>query len=61
MAHRNEFHEAMFQLKAFALSKEDANMAEVTAELANQENIYQTVVTISSRMQSMVNLFESLG
>ena len=53
--------ESNVQLKALLSSKEDANMAEVTAELANQENIYQTVVTISSRTQSMVNLFESLG
>lgn len=49
------------EIKALLAQKEEANMAEVTAELANQENIYQTVVTISSRTQSMVSLFESLG
>ncbi len=49
------------ELKALLAKKEEANIAEVTAELANQETIYQTVVTISSRTQSMVNLFESLG
>jgi flagellar hook-associated protein 3 FlgL len=49
------------EITALLAQKEEANMAEVTAELANQENIYQTVVTISSRTQSMVNLFESLG
>jgi len=49
------------EIKALLSQKEEANMAEVTAELANQENVYQTVVTISSRTMSMVNLFESLG
>jgi flagellar hook-associated protein 3 FlgL len=53
--------ESNVELKALLSQKENANMAEVTAELASQENIYQTVVTISSRTQSMVNLFESLG
>jgi len=52
--------ESNVELKALLSQKEDANMAEVTSQLANQENIYQTVVTISSRTQSMVNLFESL-
>ncbi|NLF50451.1 MAG: hypothetical protein GX577_04885, partial [Leptolinea sp.] len=46
---------------ALIAQKDEANIAEITAELANQENIYQTVVMISSRTQSMVNLFESLG
>ncbi len=49
------------EIKALISQKAEANMAEITAELTNQENIYQTVVTISSRTQSMVNLFESLG
>jgi len=49
------------EIKALLSQKEEANMAEVTAELKSQENIYQTVVTISSRTQSMVNLFGSLG
>lgn len=48
------------EIKALISQKDEANIAEITAELANQENIYQTVVTISSRTQSMVNLFESL-
>jgi flagellar hook-associated protein 3 FlgL len=58
---QDRISESNVELKALLSQKEDANMAEVTAELANQENIYQTVVTISSRTQSMVNLFESLG
>lgn len=49
------------EIKALIAQKDEANIAEITAELANQENIYQTVVMISSRTQSMVNLFESLG
>lgn len=49
------------ELKALLSKKDEANIAEVTAELTNQETIYQTVVTISSRTQSMVNLFETLS
>lgn len=58
---QDRISESNVELKALLSQKEDANMAEVTAELTNQENIYQTVVTISSRTQSMVNLFEKLG
>jgi flagellar hook-associated protein 3 FlgL len=58
---QDRISESNVELKALLSQKEDANMAEVTAELANQENIYQTVVTISSRTQSMVSLFEKLG
>jgi flagellar hook-associated protein 3 FlgL len=49
------------EIKALLSQKAEANMAEITAELKSQENIYQTVVTISSRTQSMVNLFSSLS
>jgi flagellar hook-associated protein 3 FlgL len=49
------------EIKALISQKDEANIAEVTAELTNQENVYQTVVTISSRTQSMVNLFASLS
>jgi flagellar hook-associated protein 3 FlgL len=48
------------EIKALLSQKEEVDMAEVAAQLTSQENIYQTVVTISSRMSSMVNLFESL-
>jgi flagellin-like hook-associated protein FlgL len=48
------------EIKALLSQKEEVNMAEVSALLKNQENIYQTVVTIASRTQSMMNLFESL-
>jgi len=48
------------EIKSLLSQKEEVNMAEVSALLKNQENIYQTVVTISSRTQSMMNLFESL-
>jgi flagellar hook-associated protein 3 FlgL len=58
---QDRISESNVELKALLSQKEDANMAEVTAELTNQENIYQTVVTISSRTQSMVSLFEKLG
>ncbi|GAP22502.1 hypothetical protein [Leptolinea tardivitalis] len=60
-AAQDRISESNKEIKALISQKEEANMAEVTAELANQENIYQTVITISSRTQSMVNLFESLG
>jgi flagellar hook-associated protein 3 FlgL len=48
------------EIKALLSQKEEVNMAEVSALLKNQQNIYETVVTISSRMASMMNLFESL-
>jgi flagellar hook-associated protein 3 FlgL len=48
------------EIKSLLSQKEEVNMAEVSALLKNQENVYQTVVTISSRTQSMMNLFESL-
>jgi len=48
------------EFAALLSQKEEVNMAEVSALLKNQENVYQTVVTIASRTQSMVNLFESL-
>lgn len=48
------------EIKALLSQKEEVNMAEVSALLKSQENVYQTVVTIASRTQSMMNLFESL-
>ncbi|MEI8132442.1 MAG: hypothetical protein WCG34_08410, partial [Leptolinea sp.] len=48
------------EIKALLSQKEEVNMAEVMALLKNQENVYQTVVTIASRTQSMMNLFQSL-
>jgi flagellin-like hook-associated protein FlgL len=48
------------EFKALLSQKEEVNMAEVSALLKNQQNIYETVVTISARMSSMMNLFESL-
>lgn len=48
------------EIRSLLSQKEEVNMAEVTAMLKNQENIYQTVVSIASRTQSMTNLFESL-
>jgi flagellar hook-associated protein 3 FlgL len=48
------------EIKALLSQKEEVNMAEVSALLKSQQSIYETVVTISSRMSSMMNLFESL-
>jgi len=48
------------EIKALLSQKEEVNMAEVMALLKNQENVYQTVVTIASRTQSMMNLFDTL-
>jgi flagellin-like hook-associated protein FlgL len=59
-AARERIEKSNIEFKALLSQKEEINMAEIVALLRNQENIYETVVSIASRTQSMMNLFESL-
>ncbi|HVP21239.1 MAG TPA: flagellar hook-associated protein FlgL [Anaerolineaceae bacterium] len=51
---------AQTQIKALLSKKEDANMAEAISNLNSQQTIYQTVIEVSSRAISSLNLFDSL-
>jgi len=51
---------AQTEIKALLSKKEDANMAEAISNLTSQQTIYQTVIEVSSRAISALNLFEAL-
>jgi len=46
------------EIKSLLSYKEDANMAEAISNLTSQENIYKTVIEVSSRAISALNLFQ---
>jgi flagellar hook-associated protein 3 FlgL len=46
------------EIKSLLSKKEDANMAEAISNLKGQETIYQTVIEVSSRAISALNLFQ---
>ncbi len=49
------------ELKSLLSQKEDVNMTEAISLLRQQETVYQTVLEVSSRAISALNLFDVLG
>jgi flagellar hook-associated protein 3 FlgL len=49
------------EIKSLLSKKEDANMAEVIANLRHQETVYETVLEVSNRAISSLSLFDLLS
>ena len=56
----NFLESVKLETKSLLSEKEDANMAEGIALLANQQTTYEAVLEVSKRMFSALNLFDYL-
>ena len=48
------------ELKGLLSQKEDINIAEAASMMRNQETVYQAVISVSARMNNVMNLFDYL-
>jgi flagellar hook-associated protein 3 FlgL len=55
---RNQFSE--IELEALLSQKEDANMAEAISQLTNQEVVYQAVLQVGAKANTLMSLFNVL-
>ena len=51
---------ATLEIKSLISQNEEVNWAEVYSEIENQEMVYQATINISSKINSMLNLFDML-
>ena len=51
---------ATLEIKSLLSQNEEVNWAEVYSEIDNQEMVYQATINISSKINSMLNLFDML-
>ena len=51
---------ATLEIKSILSQNEEVNWAEVYSEIDNQEMVYQATINISSKINSMLNLFDML-
>lgn len=57
----DSLEKAKIEIKSLLSKKEDANLAEAISYLSNQESVYQTVLEVSQRAISSMNLFDVIG
>ncbi len=58
---KERYEKANLEIKSLISQNEDINLAEILSEISYQEVVYQATINISSKIGSMMSLFDALG
>ncbi len=58
---KERYEKANLEIKALLSANEDINMAEIISEISYQEVVYQATINISSKIGTMMSLFDAIG